>query len=540
MARRRGDSLRRGGLLTAIALSISACGGRSGGGSGRVADANPIRRIQAGERVDGASSVLVVTTDAPVVLQIDGWAAGDLGGAGPLEARFRLPSGRHLISGRSREFADVEARSYVSTKPGTEEKIRLWVASPVEMKRTAVAFDEEIRPRVEGAKERLSRLDLRWVDIPSGEFRMGCPDSDLACRSGAPPAKRVRITKPFQMMATPVTREQFETWALSRGYEPTSQPADKGGDAPVVNVTWYEAQSFCASFEGRLPSEAEWEYAARAGFGGVRHGATEDESWYWPNKSERFHANPVAKKRPNAFGLYDVLGNVSEWCADWDVRFARRMTSEEFLRWKRTEPPLETDPPGAASPEDESGPLTLERAVQLREDKKVYRGPWELAQQNGAPRDHRSESLGFRCARGGAFPRSEPVRPGLLPLAPLLVQAERVRLEVGTKPWGTCGSSWKPPTGNSNGGWWERTLVLSLMNSEKRNVVVGVTFHVNGEKTTRFYSLGGQQDGRHHSGRTFSEVLLTCAAGPTPPEIDVGWEVTSIVWGPLVPGATYR
>ena len=80
-------------------------------------------------------------------------------------------------------------------------------------------------------------------------------------------------------------------------------------------VRWYEAQAYCQAVGGRLPTEAEWEYAARAGSVQSRYGDIDRIAWYAGNSGIRTHE--VAQKQPNAFGLYDVLGNVWEWTADW-------------------------------------------------------------------------------------------------------------------------------------------------------------------------------------------------------------------------------
>jgi formylglycine-generating enzyme required for sulfatase activity len=103
-----------------------------------------------------------------------------------------------------------------------------------------------------------------------------------------------------------VTQAAFEN---VMGYNPSSFQDDP--KFPVESVGWDEADAYCTAIGGRLPSAAEWEYAARAGTTAPRYGNLDDIAWYLKNSDFTIHE--VAKKKPNAFGLYDMLGNVSEW-----------------------------------------------------------------------------------------------------------------------------------------------------------------------------------------------------------------------------------
>ena len=93
----------------------------------------------------------------------------------------------------------------------------------------------------------------------------------------------------------------------------------KGDNLPVEWVTWDEARSsarsYCHTIGGRLPTEAEWEYAARAGSSTARYGDLDDIAWYSSNSGGKTHE--VGQKQPNAFGLYDMLGDVWQWTSDW-------------------------------------------------------------------------------------------------------------------------------------------------------------------------------------------------------------------------------
>jgi formylglycine-generating enzyme required for sulfatase activity len=132
---------------------------------------------------------------------------------------------------------------------------------------------------------------------------------DTECHDDEKPAHEVTITKGFWLGQTPVTETAYQRVIGS------SPNQGNGGDLPAGNITWDQGQSYCQAISGRLPTEAEWEYAARAGTTEVRYGNLDDIAWYLSNS--RFRTHGVGQKQPNAFGLYDMLGNVWQWTADW-------------------------------------------------------------------------------------------------------------------------------------------------------------------------------------------------------------------------------
>jgi len=119
----------------------------------------------------------------------------------------------------------------------------------------------------------------------------------------------VRITQGIWLEQTEVTQAAHEK-TVGHKLIPVTGP-----QYPVEGINWYEAREYCEVAGGRLPTEAEWEYAARAGSIDVRYGELDSIAWYSGNCGKRTH--PVRQKQPNCWGLYDMLGNVKEWVADW-------------------------------------------------------------------------------------------------------------------------------------------------------------------------------------------------------------------------------
>jgi formylglycine-generating enzyme required for sulfatase activity len=163
---------------------------------------------------------------------------------------------------------------------------------------------------------------LKYVYIPPGTFMMGCSPEDQKCREDEKPAHQVTLTKGFWMGQTPVTAGAYRRFAKETGRrEPLLGVGFGGGlvflteKMVMFNVLWNDAEAYCTwAGGGRLPTEAEWEYAARGGSTQTRYGNLDEIAWYRSNSGGRPHE--VAEKRANGFGLYDMLGSVWEWVGD--------------------------------------------------------------------------------------------------------------------------------------------------------------------------------------------------------------------------------
>ena len=267
-----------------------------------------------------------------------------------------------------REFDEpyqVEEKGWFSTKMVTKiRRVRRHV--------------EEQTPVLVNLLGEIDPLSLfQFASIPAGKFMMGSPTSETGRYSGET-QHEVAISKSFELLTTPVTQA---LWSAVMGSNPSHF---KGPDRPVENVSWNDAQEFIAKLNKmvgttfyRLPTEAEWEYACRAGTKEARYGELDEIAWNEKNSGGETH--PVGQKKPNAWGLYDMIGNVEEWCQDWHGSYPSGSV---------------TDPTGPMS-----GPSRVNRG-----------GSWnhgaECCRSAGRPDDvswgfanFRCEFLGFRLAR---------------------------------------------------------------------------------------------------------------------------------------------
>jgi len=198
---------------------------------------------------------------------------------------------------------------------------------------------------------------LKYVWIPSGTFSMGCSSGDNECYDFEKPPHQVAISEGYWLGQTEVTVGAFKRFVQAAGLQMPPEPQIGGrplnpgwGDdaMPIVNVSWADAAAYCQWAGGRLPTEAEWEYAARAGNTAPRYGDLDQIAWYADNSgSQHFDSlsisrkedeaaflksldengngpHDVGQKHANDLALFDTLGNVWEWVYDWwDTGFYR-------------------------------------------------------------------------------------------------------------------------------------------------------------------------------------------------------------------------
>jgi formylglycine-generating enzyme required for sulfatase activity len=253
---------------------------------------------------------------------------------------------------------------------GEEHKAKLVHAKKVEEHSATVvpvASRTEKGALASAGKVKVNPSDgLKYVWIPPGKFAMGCSPDDLECEPDEKPAHEVTITKGFWIGQTEVTQAAYEHVI---GRDPSVSQAP---ELPVNWVTWFQANGYCQAIGMRLPTEAEWEYAARAGNVNDRYGVPAEIAWYFGNSQQQTH--PVAQKQANSYGLYDILGNVAEWTADWYGPYTAHSA---------------VDPKGAAE-----GEFRVVRGGSWFGHLKMIRFSGRVMRKPGAHGDF----IGFRCA----------------------------------------------------------------------------------------------------------------------------------------------
>jgi len=265
-----------------------------------------------------------------------------------------------------------------------------------------------------GAMKKSSKDGLKYVWIGPGTFRMGCSPGDQECTADEQPPHEVTISKGFWIGQTEVTVGAYKRFLKVVGKTMPPEPAIlgrplnsewKNDELPMVNVSWHESGDYCAWIGGRLPTDAEWEYAARGANPKARDEPLDEISWYADNTgrerldstalktedlktygggrrilNQRLKDNgngmrEVGRKKPNGYGLFDMLGNVWEWVNDWyDANYYQNSPSQ--------------DPPGPSS-----GQYRLVRGASW-DDVPAYQ---RVSYNHKNRPELRDYTLGFRC-----------------------------------------------------------------------------------------------------------------------------------------------
>jgi formylglycine-generating enzyme required for sulfatase activity len=273
---------------------------------------------------------MLVETSPGAAVYLDGELQGQADAKGELEVRPKL--GAHAVKISLAGKQDFEQSVTISSREATRFEARLQDGAPSA-----------------GAVRENPRDGLKYVWLPAGTFLMGCSSGDNGCVDDEKPAHNVTLTQGFWIGQTEITVAAYKRFVQATGSsmppEPkfNAQPLNSGwhdGAMPMVGLSWAMAQEYCVWAGGRLPTEAEWEYAARGGTTLARYDNLEDVAWYADNSGQShidstamwnqdqktyfqklgqngdgIHA--VAQKRPNPYGLFDMLGNASEWVRDW-------------------------------------------------------------------------------------------------------------------------------------------------------------------------------------------------------------------------------
>ncbi len=234
-----------------------------------------------------------------------------------------------------------------------------------------------------------------FVVIPPGKFVMGASAAEVEAGTwNDAPQHEVTLTRPFELQVVETTQQAFK--GVMAGNVPAQPKACP--ECPVLNVSWFQATGYCNTlsrlknlpvcYEGqdkdvrflgldchgyRLPTEAEWEYAARAGTTSPRYGVTAEIAWF--DLNTQLEPQPVRGKKPNPWGLFDMLGNAHEWVHDWQGEY----------------------PPGAVT--DPLGPASGQNRVFRGGAYKLPETEARAAFRNAYGPGNQVDFIGFRCAR---------------------------------------------------------------------------------------------------------------------------------------------
>jgi formylglycine-generating enzyme required for sulfatase activity len=233
---------------------------------------------------------------------------------------------------------NAPAPAIVTPSPITPTELVKTSTKPEPTKPETTPIAEPKFEPLPGKEYLVNSIGMRFVNIPAGKFIMGSPKDEKERQENETPHE-VTISKPFDLGVFTVTQEEYEQVMKTNPSIHKEARGQKTRGLPVEMVSWDDAQEFCKKLSAlpdeknagrvyRLPTEAEWEYACRAGtttpfsFGkecnGKQANCRGDFPYGTDEKGQNLHRTcPVGSYAPNAFGLYDMHGNVWQWCEDW-------------------------------------------------------------------------------------------------------------------------------------------------------------------------------------------------------------------------------
>ncbi len=292
-----------------------------------------------------------------------------------------LPGANIWLDDSLRGTADASGEILITNIPAGAHAMRVTAHHRMDASRDiVVAAGPEMAVNVALADSVQSNPQdgLKYAWIAPGRFLMGCSTGDIDCAPAERPAHPVSLQNPFWIGQTEVTARAYKGFvAAGKVRMPPAAPKQNRGwkieTLPIVDMTWDEASQYCGWAGGRLPSEAEWEFAARGGNPQARYGVLDDIAWSKENAENQSHV--VGGKQPNPYGLFDTLGNVWEWVNDWyDQNYYQNSPAQ--------------DPKGPAS-----GERRVLRGGSWIVDPKLLR----VSERYNIQPDARSEFFGFRC-----------------------------------------------------------------------------------------------------------------------------------------------